>query len=496
MKQQILKLSNATIELSIHFDGGLVIGQLLKGFLTPTELKLAMGRAGFAMGLVDNGIAEIARGSRVQHVLAKAVWRFSPPEVEYQIKPALSNNHLEQVCEEYLQTGFTLMQNVAKGEPLLKLLQPGMMQLIHPNGYIKAERVENSQFGIWLDGLNTRFDEQSSMIVAEVDGVASFGLLHESTVHPEIQMNFSAMQQLTPYQQGTYLVDDLIEGSQDIYIPGNLKVSGDISLQTLQVDGSLEANFIKSPGLVKDPFRIHVDRDVYVKGISGSSIRARGKVVVAESLENSELYVLKSAAVRYVKDSEVNVAQRLYVRDVSGNSHLRLGREMLVNEGLDELHGFLETNLKMLIVTDFEIISLREKLDILQNKLKLHLLQVRNGSANSLKSGLILRRLYEGFVSCLAEMKSKLEVSSVNIDLFEYLSALLNIYKGDQEADDLCELRCYGTLQPGVVISTANQSYTVNRKLQNVCVKVNSDLGSFEIVSMSEEESVSETENG
>lgn|GEM_PF-5331670 len=496
MKQQILKLSNATLELSIHFDGALVIGQLLKGFSTPTELKLAMRRTGFAIGLVENGIAEIAGGSRLQHVIAKATWRFSPPEVEYLIEPPFTNAYLEKACEEYMQSNYSFMKSVQKGEPLLKLLQPGLMQLVHPNGFIKTERVENSQFGIWLDGVNTRFDEASSQVIAEEDGIVSFGVLHETMVQPEIRTNPRDLQQSTPYQHGTYMLDDLAESTYEIYVPGNLKVSGDICLQSLKVDGNLEANFVKSPGVTKELFPIHVDHNVYVKGVLGSSIHSRGKVVIAEELVDSELHVLKSAAVRYVRNSEVNVAQRLYVRDVSGNSHIRLGRSMLVDEGIEELRNFLNANMKMLIVTDLEIMGIREKLDILQNKIKLHLVQIRHSNDNNPKSGLILKRLYEGFLSCLSEMKSKLEVNSVNIDLFEHLTSLLNIYKGDQEADELCELRCYGTLQPGVVISTANQSYTVNRKLQNICVKVNSDLGSFEIISMAEEETASEMENG
>ncbi len=469
-------------------DGALLIGQLVNGFATPTELKLGLMRSGFAHGIVEAGIQAIGSGSRSQHVLAKAETVFSPAQADYFVQSAMTEKQMQSVCGELQISRLHLMHSVEHGQTLLKISQRPSYQLINPDGFIKKEYPAKLQADVWAAGMNSQFNEAGDTVSAEKNGLAHFGFMHETIVSLKEKVSLSELYDLDSAAYGSYSLDADIENSGSLSIPGSLISDSDVLLENLVVEGNLEVNTVKALPMSKEPFTVSVSRNMVVRNIARCDVYCESKVAVLDRLSDSRVRALKCAAVREIVNSEVVVGRSLYVRNVLGKSHLKIGQSFVTSRKLKELCSFNEKILQKHILLDFEIKELREKIETAQNKLKMQLVNAQKRAAKNQRVGLILRRLYEGFLNYISELEVKTRLFEVNFDLLTYLASLIDIYESDFSEVEPSEILCFGTIEPGVIISTENQSYTVNRTLKEVSIKVDTTLGSFEIVPLTPEQ--------
>ncbi len=487
-----LPLGTGYLDMVVLRDGRLVLGELKDGSASYHELRTALDSVGIRYGIVDETLKAMAQGARYQMLMAYSRRVCEPPKIQFHINIP----NLKTIFKQGVSGGkvgeIALNPIVEKGQKLLTVLKRPQVVLEYPNGRRTFLHKLDSDVLKTLSGPNTSYDRNSDCIVAEIDGAMTRSITGVVAVHPVEECEYVG-ERLQKSAKDTAIV---CRGDWRREIPthvsSNVEVCGNIVNSPITATGLIVCHNSVHNHSPNTPM-LSSEQSIFAQSISDYKIRSRKNVVISENLRGSTLWSAGSVIAGDITDCKMTISKHLVCENLSGGSKVFLGENYMRRKDLPDPMGTLQQYQTKLDAADLKVMEIQHRLKGSQKKVKKQLVSSMRSMKNRQKIGLIVRRFYEHLAGEFKEFNVHVEEYRELVENFAREKSILELFAETMKIRSKPGIIVSGTLDLGVEIHTANQSFVVNRTFNNVRIVVDELRGTFEIVPLKPVEEKLET---
>lgn len=470
MKTKSLSLKNGTLELKTIHNGQLVLGTYKGARTYPFEILKVLRLAGITHGYIENSLALIQSGVAGQLLLAKAQIEDEPGQVEFLFEANFSDETLIDFVRGGSLENKLFEQRVAKDEPLIKALGAPRKVLRYPDGHKEAVKVLAENDLNYYAGENTRIDREANALLSNIEGYATKDLYGVVKVVPLSQVKSLGK------AHGRVYFESAVEVEADVRTESDLEAESTIMINGVVRSGRLESagNIIAAFGL-DNPQKLEMAQarsagSFITNSIRNYSVAASNYLIAKSAIENSQISCLNTIAVPRIKDSEIRVGNKLFVRSVDKGVKIFIGPDTVSDFRFEANVDFQKQHKKGLMDIEKEMTHIRDRMFQDRKVAMAQLTKLKRISPDMIANDLLLNRYYNNHLKEIKELDNHLKLYQQQNQLVVQDKVNKNFYEDQLQKRANAEIMVLDNLAQGTVIKSRN--HTLKIESTQVAVKI------------------------
>ncbi len=481
MKRKI-RLENGLLLVTILKDGELLLGEIKRGKTTKLELKLALQKEGFVFGIMEDNLRELALDYKGQLPIARAVYEFENAAIKphfckdfdfFAYLDLLRLNRMEKLNFSY---------RVRQGDDLVTVLEPPRYFLRYPDGRRRLLATLPMESISTILGANTRFLPSSKTIIARIDGIVNLSPQGVISVYPQKTMRALGKMLGKLHLKEALYIDEDVQRESYVYSPSNVQVGGTIKSSYIKCDGSLQCDLGIDDPLNWEKARIITGQNVLTAYLKNYKVWAGGDVFVKNRVDNSSVHCMNNVVTPVIANSQIHVANKLFVRRLEKKTQVYLGPTFVENSHLEEKRRNFRQHTKRL--NDLEKSIAKEKfwLEFNRNKAvqQLQKMHERKNTANK-AANLILKRFYDSLAEGLRRLEDQIMEYQRFLETLDTEYAEIQTLEQHMKKDYKPEIVVLEKLEPGVTIHAPNETFKVRETMTQIVIELDDVRGILKI---------------
>lgn len=479
--KKVITLNNGSLEVIELWDKKLLLGEILDGYTTRDELKAVLAGEGYSYGLLEKCIELLEKGYVGQIPVALAYLEDEAGKLWYHFEKAVNND----IFLKWLKAGkvdeLNLLYPVKKDDRLVSLSQPPINLLRYPNGgkEILKELSERS-ISLYI-GENTALDSTSNSLIAKIAGSAHRNIYGVVSAYPiKSFKSIGKIHGKIRYENALEIEDD-IKRESNVVLPSNLLVRGMIRSAFVKVEGNIQSGIGFDNSNKTKNASISAGQSIFTTMIRSYDVWAGMYIIVRNTIENSNVQCMDTIFAPCISKSEIRVANKLYVRDITYSSQIYLGPYYVKDPELKSFKNYHLQHEKRLEDLGRQI---EEQIRILEGerlKVNSRINRLNSVSKDSISSDLPLKRFYHNLKHKLDQVISQIDDYKKTMYIYEEEKLQLSFYDSHLHNENNPEIIVFGKLSSGTVIIAPNQKLKIGNQLSQVSIKLDKKSGALKI---------------
>ncbi len=478
--RQKLDLPGGTLRLTSLYKNRLILAELADGSASKDEILAAVGQAGIRHGLIDSGVDLLSKGQDGQVPLARAEGIDLPAHI--------SNVGLDlPVVEDVAGSGrFELLEKadvsfpVKAGEILLAMGTPPKTIIRYPDGQERILREHKSIDLALFSGENASVNDEGNAVVTGIDGLA------HRTVYGSVAVYGSEGASGVGSAHGEMLKESAFIVEQDIGDGSYVE-----TVSNLVVQGATHGAYLKAAGNIQIAFTAdNPTRNLDAKLLAGQSLRSRSlentpvwagsHVVSIHGIIRCDVHCMDTVITPTISRSKITVGNRLIVRDVKGNTRIKIGARFVTDPDLADREAVRNQHNKRFSYLEDSMLQLRMAYNKTRDSLVRQIEKLRDPKVASSQK----QRAKQMIIRLINSMNESLEACKK--DFGEYVAIAEEIAR-EQVALDYYRLRLdsfddphilvFGTMEAGILIQGPVNSLTLKKPFSKGRIGIDQHTG-------------------
>jgi len=333
--RQKLDLRSGALLLTSLSKNRLILAELAEGAISKDEILATIGQVGIRHGLIDSSVNLLCNGQKGQVPLARA-------EV-IDIPAHTSNVGLDlPVVEDVADSGrFELLEKanvsfpVKAGEILLAMGAPPKIIVRYPDGQERILREHESINPELFSGENASVNDEGNAVVAGIDGLAHRTVFGSVAVYDyEETSGVSNAHGMLFKKSGLIVEQDISDGSH-VETVSNLVVRGTAHGSHLKAAGNIQIAFAADNPTRSREARLLAGQSLRSRSLENTPVQAGSHVISVHGIIRCNVQCLDTVITPIIVRSTITVGNRLIVRDVKGNTRIKLGVRLVTDPDFD-----------------------------------------------------------------------------------------------------------------------------------------------------------------
>lgn len=465
VKRQDLDLPDSVLRLTRIRDDRLILAELIDSSIGKDDILTTIRQAGIRHGFIDSGIDLLSKGQKGQVPLARA---------EVMDLPARTSNvglELPMINEVAVSGRFELLEEVdvsfpvKAGDILLTIDDPPKTIIRYPDGQERILREHKSVDPKVFLGENTSVNKNGNAIVTDIDGLAHTTVYGSVSVYPSEKTFSVGGTHGNIRQQSAFVVEQNVGDGAQVETVSSLVVQGAVHGAYLQAAGNIQIASTAGNSASNHEVKIIAGQSLRCLTLEDTPVWAGSHVIVAQGMVRCDIECLDTVITPMISASNVTVGNRLIVRDVEGQSMIKMGNGHIADQRQRDKEA--THNQHSIRYSDLEqgLYEHRSVYGKTRENLVRQIEVLRNRSINSSQK----QKAKQMVIRLFNSMSESLEIYKKDLD--EYISAA---EKMDQEqvALDYYQLKLnsfndphilvFGTMETGTLIEGPVDKLTLN----------------------------------
>ena len=393
MKKRVT-LANGLLEITALNEGRIVLGELIRGYTSRRELRLAITEAGYPCNIMPKSLEALENGHREQIPVAVATEKAEASTVWRHFEKIIARHWAIEKVSTRREGDIDFSGRVQTGDRLLTITSSPQIMLQYPDGRKMPIRRINTQ-PEHIDrivGKNTRRGDKANSIIAAIDGCVHNSLYGIISVYPIIAFrNVAKLNREFGERSAVEVEHDVLPGAT-VETPSNLIVNGMIKSAHVNTGGNIHCmmgidNNIKTKTAV-----VQAGQNVYTRSIQNYDVWVGGNLVVDQTIMGSKVRCLRQMVVPEIGGSEILVGHRLFADTIRKGTAIILGEMTVEARELHQRRSFFQQRAKKLRDLENDLLQDRMMIENSKHRAALLLRRMRRSEKFSQKSDIILAR--------------------------------------------------------------------------------------------------------
>ena len=488
MKSAIqLELPKGIIRLVPLLDGKLLIAQKVSGSVKPSDVIAGLKRIGITEGLLTASIELLQREDIDEIPVACAYYHDEPPEFNVHFGREFNQtDYLNIVSGDEIPFIKQDLQVLAN-QKLVSVVKPFRTVLRYPDSRIEEKAILENIYDLRIfNGANVR--AKDSRIFSQIEGSAYISRWGKVHVYPILTVRgLGEIHGKLDDQYGVHVLED-IHSYSNLELPSSVFVTGMIHSSYIKAKGYVQAlEGIDNSKKIENS-RIIAGKSVLAPHIKRYRIMAGEDVLANEIITQSLIISHRNVVARIIDESEIRVQNQLIADEIRAGSQVYLGPSFVKNEAY--LQRVVANNKaeKRLARKEYAIEEMKDKLVREKQALIGYFSRLKESGKENILMDATMMRLYNQLKETFGALQGHIkEYESL---LKEYLSTkiILAYNARENRMTQDPQIRVYGKIARGVMISTPNRSIKLSKPLDNVTIRFDRSTGEMVITNHKNEQ--------
>jgi len=399
MSTKSFPLNNGTLNLSTLHKGQIVLGSYKGERTYPFEIMRVLKLAGITHGYIENSISLLQSGTAGELILAQARIEDKPGNVEFLFEPKLDEEYLLDFIRSGSFEHELFVQNIEKGQPLIKVHSAPSRVLRYPDGSTDVIKVLRENDLSYYAGDNTKIVKEKNTLLATIDGYATkdlYGVIH---VAPLSQIKSVGKVHGRVYFESALKVEADVRTESDLEVTSTLMINGVVRSSKLDSAGNIIAGFSLDNPQKLEMAQARCAGSFITNTIRNYTIIASNYLIAKSSIESSQISCMHTVATPRIKDSEIRVGNKLIVRTVDKGVRIFMGPDIVSDFRFEANADFQKQHEKRLMDIEKEMTHIRDRL-IQDRKVALtQITKLKRVSPDMISNDLLLNRYYNNHLT-------------------------------------------------------------------------------------------------
>ena len=481
---KVVNLSDCLLEFTALNDGKLILAEVKKGYVTKTQLRLALQEIGYPYGIIESSLDLLIEGYSGQVPVALTFPDIEAGKLRFHFEDHFTVKNYIQWINNPANGNIDVFYTAKKDERLLTLAHSPLSIMRNPDGSKMVLQTMGDESVKLYSGNNTYLNDQKNALHASIDGCVHHSIYGVVSVYPvEKHSNIGKIHGHVNPQSALIVERDIRSGSK-VTIPSNLKVYGVIKSSFISAGGNIYCEYGMDNKEAVEDASVTAGQTIYSSMISNYEVWAGSNVFVKTKILGSLVKAMDSIVVPNIVSSQVYVGKALYVNEISHNSHIFIGPEFVKDPELKQRKNFHHQHEMRLSDLEEELKSLKIELQHEKEKALAQLHKLNKLSKNSIASDLLLNRFYGNLNSRINKYDKKLAEYEETLAVYREEKMQLSFSESQLKLDGDPTIYIFGTISSGTVITAPNQIIKVREPLKNIQIKMDRHSGTLTVTKL------------
>ena len=481
---KVVNLSDCLLEFTALNDGKLILAEVKKGYVTKTQLKLAMQEIGYTYGIIESSLDLLVEGYTGQVPVALTFPDVEAGKLYFHFMNHNTSKDYMQWVKDTAKRKIDVFYKTKKNDRLLTLARSPLSIMRNPNGSKVVLQAMGEESVKLYSGNNTHLNDQKNALHASIDGCVHHSIYGVVNVYPiEKHSNIGKIHGHVNPQNALIVERDVRKGSK-ITIPSNLKVYGVIKSSLISAGGNIHCEFGMDNKEALEGASITAGQTIYSSMISNYEVWAGANIFVKTKILGSSVRAMDTIVVPHIISSRVYVGKTLYTNEISHSSHIFIGPDFVKDPDLKQRKNFHHQHEMRLNDLEEEMKSLGIELQHEKEKALAQLHKLNKLSKNSIASDLLLNRFYGNLISRINKYDEKLAEYEETLAVYREEKMQLSFSESQLKLEKDPTIYVLGTISSGTVITAPNQIIKVREPLKNIRIKMDRHSGTLTVVKL------------
>lgn len=475
-------LRKGTLRIVPLLGGKLLIAQKLSGSVKSGDVISGLRRLGITEGILNDSIELLQREDINEVPVACAYYHDEPPEFNVHFGRQFDDAAYLRIVNgddiPFIKDDLWVLSN----QKLVSMTKPFRTVLRYPDGQTEEKKVLENIYDLRIfHGANVR--AKNGQVFSQIEGTAFISKWGKIYVFPILTVRgLGEIHGKLDDQFGVHVLED-IHSYSNLELPSSVFVTGMIHSSFIKVKGYVHAlEGIDNSKKIENS-RIIAGKSVIAPHIKRYRISAGEDVLANEIITQSIIISHRNVVARIIDESEIRVQNRLIADEIRAGSQVYLGPSFLKNESY--LHRIIENQKaeKRLNRMEYSIEELKDKLAREKQVLINYFTRLKESGKKNVLLDTTMMRLYEQLKETYGTLRKNVDEYRSLIADFLSTKIILAYYARENRMKEDPQIRVYGKIARGVLISTANKSVKLTKPLENVTIRFDRISGEMVITS-------------
>ncbi len=475
-----IEMPKGVIRFVPLIGGKLLIAQKISGTVKSGDVIAALKRIGITEGILSASVELLQREDINEVPVACAYYQDEPPEFEVYFGRTFDNASYLRILNgediPFLKEDMQVLTN----QKIAETKKPFRKVLRFPDGQIEEQHILENIYDLRIfNGANVRV--KGSQIYSQIEGSAFMSKWGKIYVYPILTVRgLGEIHGKLDDAFGVHVLED-IHSYSNLELPSNIFVSG-----------MIHSSFIKSKGYVQalegienekkiENSKIIAGKSVIAPHIKRYRIIAGGDVLVNEIITQSLIISHRNVVARIIDGSEIRVKKRLITNEIRKGSQVYLGPLFVKNESYQRRLIYVQKAENDLNRKEYTIEGMKDKIEREKQALVSYFGRLKETGKDNILLDATMMRLYDQLKESFATLEENVSDYGELLKNFLATKIILAYYARENRMSEDPEIRVYGKIDKGVMISTPNQSIKLSRPLENVAIRFERATGKMVI---------------
>ena len=477
--RQKLDLPGGVLHLTSLYKNRLVLAELAAdGPTDKDEILTAAGQAGIRCGLIDSSVDLLCNGQEGQVPLARAEVIDLPAHI--------SNMGLElPVVEDAAGSGrFELLEkadvsfSVKAGEALLTMGTPPKTIIRYPDGQERLLREHKSIDLALFSGENASVNDEGNAVLTDIEGLAHRTVYGSVAVYGSEGASGVGSTHGELLKETAFIVEQDIGDGSHVETVSNLVVRGATHGAYLKAAGNIQIAFTADNPTRNREARLLAGQSLRSRSLENTPVWAGSHVVSIHGIIRCDVQCMDTVITPTISRSKITVGNRLIVRDVKGNTRIKIGARFVTDPDLAAREAVRNQHNKRFSYLEDSMLQRRLEYNRTRESLVRQIEKLRDPKVASSQK----QRAKQMIIRLINSMNESLEACKK--DFGEYVPTAEEIARG-QVALDYYRLRLdsfgdphiLGTMEAGTLIQGPVNTLTLKKPFSKGRVGVDQFTG-------------------
>ncbi len=475
-----LELPKGVVRIVPLLGGKLLIAQKISGSVKPGDIVSGLKKLGITEGFLNESIELLQRENIYEMPVACAFYHDEPPQFTVHFgRQFTSDDYLKIVRGEeipFIKQDFQVLAN----QKLIHIVKPFRTVLRYPDGHIEEKAVLEHVYDLRIfNGANVR--AKNNQIFSQIEGTAFVSKWGKVYVFPILTVRgLGEIHGKLDDQYGVHVLED-IHSYSNLELPSSVFVTGMIHSSFIKVKGYVQAlEGIDNSKKIENS-RIISGKSVITPHIKRYRITAGEDVLVNEIITQSLIISHRNVVARIVDASEIRVRNKLIADEIRAGSQVYLGPSFLKNEAYHQWIIANQKAEKQLNRKEFSIEEMKDKFEREKQVLIQYFSRLKESGKKNILMDATMMRLYKQLKESFNTLQKQTDEYETLLKNFLTTRIILAYYARENRMSEDPQIRVYGKIDKGVLISSSSKSVKLTKSLENVTIRLDRASGELRI---------------
>ncbi len=477
-----LELPKGVVRIIPLLGGKLLIARKISGNVKPGDIVAGLKKIGITEGLLNDSIELLQRENIFEMPVACAFYHDEPPQFKVHFGRQFSeDDYLRMVNGEEIPFIKQDLQVLAN-QKLVSIVKPFRTVLRYPDGHIAEKAVLQEAYDLRIfNGANVR--SKNNVILSQIEGSAFVSKWGKVYVFPILTVRgLGEIHGKLDDQYGVHVLED-IHSYSNLELPSSVFVTGMIHSSFIKVKGYVQAlEGIDNSKKIENS-RIIAGKSVLTPHIKRYRITAGEDVLVNEIITQSLIISHRNVVARIVDESEIRVQNKLIADEIRAGSQVYLGPSFLKNQTYNHWVVANQKAEKQLNRKEYALEELKDRFEREKQVLIQYFTRLKESGQKNILMDATMMRLYDQLKESFNALQKQTDEYETLMKNYLTIGIIMAYYARENRMTEDPQIRVYGKIAKGVMISSSGKSVKLTKSLENVTIRLDRASGELRIIS-------------